>query len=277
MKGIVVAELLTPGERLFNWILDTYKQRRASEDSWIHALSTNFDIDPYQFEDYLMRSSGFMLLRRLLWNASWYERQYGYVGKYELIVIFERYYLRDVLGFSGTEVRSLSRLTFNAVEESQRDITSGLFHSLKGKYRLSDQGCQLCGVAIDYNSSDQDNSFSLDHIWPQSLGGTSDEWNLRVACRLCNSKRKNFVEASDTHYEHFHVKRVRATDEAGFLTELNWDFRMAALLRAGFACEICGKDVDKMDGWLDFLQRNRAESYQMFNIMVACKTHNKSL
>jgi hypothetical protein len=38
---------------------------------------------------------------------------------------------------------------------------------------------------------------SIDHIQPQSLGGTDDPDNLALACRRCNERRYNFIIGID--------------------------------------------------------------------------------
>lgn len=40
--------------------------------------------------------------------------------------------------------------------------------------------CRLCGASDD---------LTVDHIWPQSLGGDDELDNLRTLCRSCNSKK----------------------------------------------------------------------------------------
>lgn len=48
--------------------------------------------------------------------------------------------------------------------------------------------CAYCGTeVIDSQTSKQ--GWSVDHIIPLALGGSNDESNLVVACRLCNSKK----------------------------------------------------------------------------------------
>lgn len=42
------------------------------------------------------------------------------------------------------------------------------------------------------------NRFTVDHIIPQSLGGSDDLANLALACRRCNERRYNFVAGIDT-------------------------------------------------------------------------------
>ena len=41
------------------------------------------------------------------------------------------------------------------------------------------------------------NRFTIDHIIPQSLGGSDDLANLALACRRCNERRYNFVAGID--------------------------------------------------------------------------------
>lgn len=38
---------------------------------------------------------------------------------------------------------------------------------------------------------------SIDHLQPQSLGGSDDLGNLALACRRCNERRYNFITGID--------------------------------------------------------------------------------
>ena len=42
---------------------------------------------------------------------------------------------------------------------------------------------------------------SIDHIQPQSLGGSDDLNNLALACRRCNERRYNFTTGTDPETE----------------------------------------------------------------------------
>jgi 5-methylcytosine-specific restriction endonuclease McrA len=65
------------------------------------------------------------------------------------------------------------------------------YHRPKSKVRISKRNiflrdrytCQYCGVVVD------DTSATLDHVHPQSLGGTSTWTNLTTACKPCNYKK----------------------------------------------------------------------------------------
>ncbi|NMG18452.1 HNH endonuclease [Brasilonema bromeliae SPC951] len=53
--------------------------------------------------------------------------------------------------------------------------------------------CEYCH-SPEYLSPDR---FTLDHILPQSLGGSDDDENLALACHRCNERHYNFTTAVD--------------------------------------------------------------------------------
>ena len=69
--------------------------------------------------------------------------------------------------------------------------------------------CQLCGkpIVIDSNSKKHTKAsnpmaFSWDHIFPRSLGGTTDLRNLQPAHKFCNNlKGSNIPEEQHVHYD----------------------------------------------------------------------------
>jgi HNH endonuclease len=58
----------------------------------------------------------------------------------------------------------------------------------RAKYR-----CEYCHYPELLSSA----PLSIDHIQPQSLGGSDDLDNLALACRRCNERRYNFVTRID--------------------------------------------------------------------------------
>jgi HNH endonuclease len=53
--------------------------------------------------------------------------------------------------------------------------------------------CEYCH-SPEYLSPDR---FTIDHLLPQSLGGSDDENNLALACHRCNTRHYNFTTAID--------------------------------------------------------------------------------
>jgi len=74
--------------------------------------------------------------------------------------------------------------------------------------------CQYCG--FDGSSFDNWLQMSLDHILPQSCGGTDEENNLIPSCRACNSfmsamkfeKGKNIKDILTIKRERVHESRM---------------------------------------------------------------------
>jgi HNH endonuclease len=68
--------------------------------------------------------------------------------------------------------------------------------SIATRLRIRQRANFLC----EYCRSSEEAStalFTLDHLYPQSLGGTDNEDNLALACHRCNGRRYNFIEALD--------------------------------------------------------------------------------
>ena len=56
--------------------------------------------------------------------------------------------------------------------------------------------CRWCRRSLDYRVDD----FHIDHIWPQSKGGSDDRANLCLSCPTCNLRKSNRMP-DPTHAE----------------------------------------------------------------------------
>ncbi len=273
----------TSGERLFNWLLVRYKGART-ESSWVELIAKDFMMPA--IGDYLFRSTCLMVMRRLIWNGHWYLDKYGSSSKDDRInaeKYYEREYLRSYIGLHKGIASELRVLVYDAINASNKNIPASLKKRIFERARGANQRCKLCGDQIDYlaKMGTEKRSFSLDHIWPQSLGGESEEWNLQEAHQFCNNERKNLAEASDIHYEHFHVKSEYDPKDTApsFWKELDWGNKLAALFISEFKCAECNDDVtvDNFEGNVIYSVIDRSENYNIFNIRVTCERHQKLL
>jgi len=68
--------------------------------------------------------------------------------------------------------------------------------------------------------------FTLDHLLPQSLGGTDEPQNLALACRRCNERHYNFTTGRDpaTHQDMplFHPVRDVWAEHFAWTPEGQW-------------------------------------------------------
>jgi hypothetical protein len=53
--------------------------------------------------------------------------------------------------------------------------------------------CEYCHSSEKANAT----RFTMDHILPQSLGGSDDSENLALACQRCNERHYNFIAGID--------------------------------------------------------------------------------
>jgi hypothetical protein len=100
-------------------------------------------------------------------------------------------------------------------------------------WERDDFRCLQCGVR---------RFLTIDHIIPQSLGGSSHERNLRTLCRSCNSSRGNRLE-----YQEMEIAGViyRFPDVA------------AALLAAETPAYLRPKMIEWARGWSAWLSEMR--------------------
>ncbi|WP_140787439.1 HNH endonuclease [Myxococcus xanthus] len=255
---------LTPGEQLHRWLVTRYPITPRKENLWIDTIASDFNL--HSLEATIHQSTTLMLLRRLITNAEWYRRQH--LEKFE--TRFENDYLRHHLSFPPQEARAVSNLTFKALEASKQNIPLSTIKKIKTKGEQRNTHCELCGEHINYHSSNpnDDSRFSLDHIWPRSLGGHSDESNLRITHIKCNSFRQDYASAADTHYEHLHVKVPEG--DPSFLLEANRMFRLAINYQSGFQCSRCERPLSRLPDGLRLEVRSRHESHNFFNSMAIC-------
>lgn len=58
-------------------------------------------------------------------------------------------------------------------------------------YRRSNGVCGICGQPVDLTISSGPLQPTIDHIVPQTRGGSSDRVNLQLAHRVCNNRKGN--------------------------------------------------------------------------------------
>jgi hypothetical protein len=81
----------------------------------------------------------------------------------------------------------------DASTAASRGIPQGVRNSLTRWAMKQHRHCYSCGMPLDFNGQDLNLKFTLDHLWPQSFGGDSEDWNLLPACHNCNNWRKDLV------------------------------------------------------------------------------------
>jgi hypothetical protein len=72
---------------------------------------------------------------------------------------------------------------------SARDTPSdAVRRSVEAMARREMPYCYLCGTEVGF-LGDDNQAFTLDHVWPKAYGGNSDFENLLGACKACNETK----------------------------------------------------------------------------------------
>lgn len=91
---------------------------------------------------------------------------------------------------SETALRQISELALRAAEAYVgRKLTNGKRNTA---HKESTGWCCWCATPTSTAKSTPDaHRATVEHIWPEFLGGTSDTTNLTIACKPCNSARQH--------------------------------------------------------------------------------------
>jgi len=122
------------------------------------------------------------------------ERFYGFVRDL-------RSYLETHLRTSEDEREVILSLLMSCIENQGKPISRGTKNKIKREAQQSNLGCYICGCELDYQDPRKANYAEFEHVWPNRLGGASTYINVRLACATCNRIKRNYIDASDFHYE----------------------------------------------------------------------------
>lgn len=91
---------------------------------------------------------------------------------------------------SDSALRQISELARRAAEAYVgRKLTSG---KRNAAHKESTGWCCWCATPISTaKRTPEENRATVEHIWPEFLGGTSDTTNLTIACKPCNNARQH--------------------------------------------------------------------------------------
>lgn len=115
--------------------------------------------------------------------------------------------------FCSDECKELNRKkNANRYKETKRKMCrtqESRFINLDALYKRDNGLCWLCGKPCDMSLDPNDNYYpSIDHVYPVSLGG-KDSWdNVRLAHRICNTKKSNKIDMVAIKMASKHSPRV---------------------------------------------------------------------
>lgn len=181
----------TQGERLFLMLRDELLDASGhGHIRWSNMASLFNQVGGRpEFGDYIRGAASVHVMRRLLryWESE------------RLVTSQESQYVKKVASYIRDEVLSglgeedtfrLARAVIAAEKSSNQTIPPGVRSRLvTGRQRIC---CFLCPAVLSPTAAEGDPEFlTLEHIWPQSVGGDSIEANLLPACSRCQETTKD--------------------------------------------------------------------------------------
>jgi 5-methylcytosine-specific restriction endonuclease McrA len=120
----------------------------------------------------------------------------------------------------------------------------------------------MCGKSLT------EDEVQIEHKFPKTMGGSNELSNLKIACEYCNNEKKNYIDASDFHYEH--ISLSTNDDDESFNLEFKRSYKIALWAKSDYSCVLCGQ-LTEFIGRLDFVRRNPNDSWHFLNIDAVCE------
>ena len=155
----------------------------------------------------------------------------AYVATTEPVVSEElRRYLDDVSEIPASLHDDVERLTLRAVDASREKVGKGRKKAFRRWAEVHHPHCFICGTPLDFVDRNSLVAYTLEHIWPQHLGGNSEGTNLLPACSSCNSRKKK--DAVSWTSPPVLALGLRPDPSADRLREIDGSIKFALLYRA---------------------------------------------
>lgn len=213
------------------------------------------------------------MVRRLITTAKFLKRKIEANGLSDGVLATNlRGFIENELNLPTNKTERVFTLLFECSKVSGRKPPPTKLKRIKNRARREGKElrCHICGIETNLVNENIDESATLEHIWPNSLGGASEDPNLVITCQKCNNNKKAYIEANDFHYEEICLSTDK--DDDSFAVELNMGYKVALWAKSDYQCTRCGKPAVYM-GTLQFSRRNTNDSWHFLNIDAYCQQH----
>lgn len=268
MPGDEVAEY-NPGQQLQLLLREMYPPDSEDKASFVHRIDNGLAADG-NFAELLYSSSINYMVRRLITTAEFLNRRCNKQGlpePHRRLIIELRTFIRDETDIPHSATEKILALLVECLHVRQKQPTPMTKKRIKRLARDRSVRCYICGRELDY---DELESVTVDHVWPNALGGKDEDFNLKAACPSCNRNKATHIDASDFHYEE--ICLVGDKEDDGFQPELCTHYRVALWAKSNYRCIICGQPAAYV-GELQFARNNLNDSWHFINIDAYCGRH----
>lgn len=273
-----------PGQQLRDLLKRIYpldlENTNSSEDNSFISRIDNALIAEGNFSHVVYESSINYLLRRLINTAEYLRRKYGSdeFPSEQFLIELRRFVVENTrLDSDKSEIIVL--LLKQCVDAKDKKLKPSrkkrIFKNAQEKDELC---CYICGnvLNVEKGSISEDKELEtseeiqVEHIWPKAMGGATEDFNLKLSCSYCNNAKKNYIDATDFHYEQ--ICLVSDKNDEYFSTELKREYKIAIWAKNNYSCSVCNKPALSV-GRLKFGRLNPDDSWHFLNIDAYCNEH----
>lgn len=255
-----------PGLELKNFFKNLFPADKKNESSFINRIDHALKADN-SLQELIYNSTINYLIRRFVNTAEFIRRKYD-ADEYEeperLFIEELRHFIREETGIKGRDAEKLLAILLMCVKtkkQSRKTIKKRKFI----KQNFSDRAellCYMCGKSLT------EDEVQIEHKFPKTMGGSNELSNLKIACEYCNNEKKNYIDASDFHYEH--ISLSTNDDDESFKLEFKRSYKIALWAKSDYSCALCGQPSEFI-GRLNFVRRNPNDSWHFLNIDAVCE------
>lgn len=276
-----------PGQQLRDLLKRIYpldsENTNSSEDNSFISRIDNALIAEGNFSNLVYESSINYLLRRLINTAEYLRRKYeSDVFPPEKFLFELRRFIIENTHIKSDEVEKILSLLKLCVEAKRKKLKTSRKNRIIKNARLnSELCCYICGSSLEdvpeeevTTSEELQNKEKIqqvEHIWPRTMGGATEDFNLKLSCPHCNNAKKDYIDAADFHYEQMCL--VSDKNDQNFSSEFEKEYRIAISAKSNYSCSVCGKPALTV-GPLNFGRLNPDDSWHFLNIEVYCDEHS---
>lgn len=274
MRNTMDENEINPGEELREVLKELFPAD-VKDNSFISKIDYIVQADG-ELIDLVYNSTINYLLRRLILTADFLKRQGEKDNRQNDVFITKlRAFLKDDMHFQEKHIGRISVLILECLDKRKKEVPSSTKDKIRKKAKNDNKPCYICGSELEFDLKKErsHNLVQVEHKWPRAMGGASNDFNLEVACSTCNSKKSDYIDASDFHYEK--ICLVSDENDEYFSTEMKREYELALWAKREFKCSICGK-TSSVGGKLKFARKNPNDSWHFLNIDIFCEKHSKT-
>lgn len=261
---------LNPGEELRKLLRQIFPPTVGS-DSFLtridHGLMAQGDFSEIVYESCIN-----YLVRRLITSARFIFRPFKPLNdeRKASFANFDtafRKFLTNELRIASQYHERILLLVKASIELKEGAVSTGTKNDLIHESKRGDT-CYMCGVDLVFTEQPgSPDSAEIEHRWPQSLGGANQPFNLDMACFRCNKQKKDYIDASDFHYEE--ICLTTDITEESFSREMSREYELAIWARYDFRCTNCQRPASEV-GKLQLIRKSNQDSWHFLNIDAYC-------